>query len=81
MSLVLIDSSNCYICREQVFSPRLEIRPVLVLSSNDHCVGVRSSEVKALGVKMPIVRSTSYRKRSPRIAVRFDCRAVAASWA
>ncbi|WP_347405024.1 hypothetical protein [Nodosilinea sp. LEGE 06152] len=37
---------------ERVFNPRLEGKPVVVLSNNDACVVARSNEVKALGVKM-----------------------------
>ncbi len=39
---------------ERVFDPRLEGRPVMVLSNNDGCVVARSNEVKALGVGMGV---------------------------
>ncbi|NWG38503.1 MAG: Y-family DNA polymerase [Hydrogenophilaceae bacterium] len=52
MSYALIDGNNFYVSCERVFNPRLEGRPVVVLSNNDGCVVARSNEVKALGVKM-----------------------------
>ncbi len=48
----LIDGNNFYVSCERVFNPRLEDRPVVVLSNNDGCVVARSAEVKALGIKM-----------------------------
>ncbi len=50
--IALIDANNFYVSCERVFNPRLEGRPVVVLSNNDACVVARSNEVKALGVKM-----------------------------
>jgi hypothetical protein len=35
----LIDGNNFYVSCERVFAPRLEGRPVVVLSNNDGCVG------------------------------------------
>ena len=52
MSFALIDGNNFYVSCERVFNPRLEGRPVVVLSNNDGCVVARSAEVRALGVKM-----------------------------
>lgn len=52
MSFALIDGNNFYVSCERVFAPKLEGRPVVVLSNNDGCVVARSAEVKALGVKM-----------------------------
>lgn len=52
MSFALIDGNNFYVSCERVFNPKLEGRPVVVLSNNDGCVVARSAEVKALGVKM-----------------------------
>ena len=37
---------------ERVFNPRLEHRPVVVLSNNDGCVVARSPEAKAVGIPM-----------------------------
>ena len=48
----LIDGNNFYVSCERIFNPRLEGRPVVVLSNNDGCAVARSAEVKALGVKM-----------------------------
>ncbi|HMM53695.1 MAG TPA: Y-family DNA polymerase [Candidatus Desulfobacillus sp.] len=50
--LALVDGNNFYVSCERVFDPRLEGRPVVVLSNNDGCVVARSQEVKALGVRM-----------------------------
>ncbi|NJD33455.1 MAG: Y-family DNA polymerase, partial [Betaproteobacteria bacterium] len=48
----LIDGNNFYVSCERVFDPRLEGRPVIVLSNNDGCAVSRSNEAKALGVRM-----------------------------
>ena len=48
----LVDGNNFYVSCERVFQPKLENRPVVVLSNNDGCAVARSAEVKALGVKM-----------------------------
>lgn len=48
----LIDGNNFYVSCERAFNPRLEGRPVVVLSNNDGCAVARSAEVKALGVPM-----------------------------
>jgi DNA polymerase V len=50
--IALTDANNFYVSCERVFSPKLEGKPVVVLSNNDACVVARSNEVKALGVKM-----------------------------
>ncbi len=47
-----IDCNNFYVSCQRVFEPRLERRPVVVLSNNDGCVIARSNEAKALGVNM-----------------------------
>lgn len=52
MPIALVDCNNFYVSCERVFDPRLESRPVVVLSNNDGCAVARSNEVKALGVKM-----------------------------
>lgn len=51
-AIALVDVNNFYVSCERVFSPKLEGKPVLVLSNNDGCAIARSNEVKALGVKM-----------------------------
>lgn len=48
----LLDCNNFYVSCERLFDPRLEGRPVVVLSNNDGCVIARSNEAKALGIKM-----------------------------
>ncbi|GAB4359449.1 MAG: Y-family DNA polymerase [Methylohalobius crimeensis] len=48
----LVDCNNFYASCERVFQPRLDGRPVVVLSNNDGCVIARSQEAKALGVPM-----------------------------
>ncbi|MEK6663188.1 MAG: Y-family DNA polymerase [Pseudomonadota bacterium] len=53
-AIALIDCNNFYVSCERVFQPRLEGRPVVVLSNNDGCVVARSQEVRDLGVKMAV---------------------------
>ena len=48
----LVDGNNFYVSCERVFDPKLEDRPVVVLSNNDGCAVARSDEAKALGIKM-----------------------------
>jgi DNA polymerase V len=48
----LVDCNNFYASCERVFDPRLENRPIVVLSNNDGCVIARSNEAKALGIAM-----------------------------
>jgi len=50
----LVDCNNFYVSCERVFSPRLEGKPVVVLSNNDGCVVARSNEAKALGIGMGV---------------------------
>ena len=50
--IALVDVNNFFVSCERAFNPRLQGRPVVVLSSNDGCAVARSNEVKALGVKM-----------------------------
>ena len=50
----LIDGNNFYVSCERVFQPRLEGRPVIVLSNNDGCAISRSNEAKDLGVRMAV---------------------------
>ena len=50
--IALADCNNFYVSCERVFSPKLERKPVLVLSNNDGCIIARSNEVKKLGIKM-----------------------------
>lgn len=48
----LVDANNMYVSCERVFQPRLNGRPVVVLSSNDGACIARSNEAKELGIKM-----------------------------
>jgi DNA polymerase V len=48
----LVDYNNFYVLCERVFNPKLEGRPVIILSSNDGCAIARSNEAKECGVKM-----------------------------
>lgn len=50
--LALLDANNFYVSCERLFNPKLENRPVVVLSNNDGCVVARSQEAKDLGIKM-----------------------------
>ncbi|RUR38571.1 Y-family DNA polymerase [Vreelandella populi] len=50
--IALVDCNNFYVSCERVFQPRLEGRPVGVMSNNDGCVVARSQEIKDLGVAM-----------------------------
>ena len=50
--IALIDCNNFYASCERVFNPKIENKPVIVLSNNDGCVIARSNESKVLGVKM-----------------------------
>jgi len=50
--IALVDCNNFYVSCERVFNPKIENKPVIVLSNNDGCVIARSNEVKALGIKM-----------------------------
>ncbi len=50
----LIDCNNFYASCERVFEPKLEGKPIVVLSNNDGCIVARSNEAKALGIKMGI---------------------------
>jgi DNA polymerase V len=61
----LADCNNFYVSCERVFNPKLEKKPVVVLSNNDGCVVSRSNEAKALGIKMgaPIFELSGLIKR------------------
>lgn len=48
----LIDCANFYASCERVFQPKLQGKPIVVLSNNDGCVIARSDEAKALGIEM-----------------------------
>ena len=50
--IALIDCNSFYVSCERLFKPSLIKKPVIVLSNNDGCIISRSSEAKALGIKM-----------------------------
>ena len=50
--IALVDCNNFYASCERVFNPKIEKKPVIVLSNNDGCVIARSNEAKTLGIKM-----------------------------
>jgi DNA polymerase V len=51
-AIALIDGNSFYCSCERVFDARLRGVPVIVLSNNDGCAIARTSEAKALGIKM-----------------------------
>jgi DNA polymerase V len=61
----LVDCNNFYVSCERVFNPKLEGRPVIILSSNDGCAIARSNEAKEFGVKMaqPLYQFTDIVKK------------------
>lgn len=48
----LLDCNNFYVSCERVFRPKLNNKPVVILSNNDGCVVARSNEAKSLGIPM-----------------------------
>jgi DNA polymerase V len=50
--IALVDCNNFYVSCERVFQPKLEGKPVGILSNNDGCIIARSEEIKQLGVTM-----------------------------
>ncbi len=61
MVYALVDCNNFYVSCERVFAPRLQGRPVVVLSNNDGCIIARSEEAKTLGIAM----GEPFHKREP----------------
>jgi len=61
----IADCNNFYASCERVFQPKLNGKPVVVLSNNDGCVIARSNEAKLLGVKMgaPYFKIEQYAKQ------------------
>lgn len=53
-AVALIDCNNFYVSCERLFQPKLNGRPVVVLSNNDGCVVSRSQEAKDLGIAMGV---------------------------
>jgi len=50
--IALVDCNSFYVSCERLFNPSIINKPVIVLSSNDGCIISRSTEAKALGIKM-----------------------------
>ena len=50
--IALVDCNSFYVSCERLFKPKIQNRPVVVLSNNDGCVISRSKEAKSLGIKM-----------------------------
>ncbi len=50
--IAIVDCNNFYVSCERVFNPKMENRPVVVLSNNDGCIISRSNEAKELGIEM-----------------------------
>lgn len=52
MTYVLVDCNNFFVSCERLFNPKLERRPVVILSNNDGIIIARSEEAKKLGIGM-----------------------------
>ena len=50
----LVDCNNFYASCERIFKPKLNKKPIVVLSNNDGCVIARSNESKKIGIKMGV---------------------------
>ncbi len=50
--IALVDCNSFYVSCERLFNPKIRKKPVVVLSNNDGCIISRSTEAKALGIKM-----------------------------
>ena len=50
--IALVDCNSFYVSWERLFNPKIRKKPVVVLSNNDGCIISRSTEAKALGIKM-----------------------------
>jgi len=50
--VALIDCNSFYVSCERLFNPKINKKPVVVLSNNDGCVISRSTEAKRIGIKM-----------------------------
>jgi DNA polymerase V len=48
----IVDCNSFYCSCERLFKPRLDNKPVVVLSNNDGCIVSRSDEAKLLGIEM-----------------------------
>lgn len=76
-----VDGHSYYVSCHRLFEPRLNGRPVVVLSNNDSAVVSRSDEAKALGVTMSqprheldhLVRRQGLILRSSNYTLYHDC--------
>ncbi len=50
--ICLVDGNNFFASCERIFNPKLNNKPILVLSNGDGCVIARSNEAKLLGIRM-----------------------------
>jgi DNA polymerase V len=50
--VAIVDCNNFYASCERVFNPKLNGKPIVVLSNNDGMIIARSNEAKALGIPM-----------------------------
>ena len=50
--VALVDCNSFYVSCERLFNPKIDKKPVVVLSNNDGCVISRSTEAKKIGIKM-----------------------------
>jgi DNA polymerase V len=51
----LVDCNSFYCSCERVFNPKLNNKPIIVLSNNDGCAVSRTDEAKAVGIEMGAV--------------------------
>jgi DNA polymerase V len=49
----LVDCNSFYCSCERVFEPKLETRPVVVLSNNDGCIIALTNDYVELGITWP----------------------------
>lgn len=52
--IAIVDCESFYASCERVFHPKLEGKPIVVLSNNDGCVVAANREAKAMGVKLGV---------------------------
>lgn len=57
--IALVDCNNFYASCEHVFNPKMNNRPLVVLSNNDGCVIACSNEAKELGIKLKYTTHSS----------------------
>ena len=50
--IALVDCNSFYVSCERLFKPKIQYKPVVVLSNNDGCIISRSNEAKSIGIKM-----------------------------